>query len=373
MRATLVVVANVMIAAGVCGMAAAGSIDSPGLPAAGSGMYSLSQIYDYVNSGIETTPISGFQEPGSSPGSTMRTTTEIYDIIHGNLSQCEIHPEDVTPGKKYFSTIPGWWGVRVGGTPMPTGTPTITPTPTITSSPTITPTPTATFACGVSTITDSDSNICQTVQIGTQCWLGENLRTRKKPNGDALPTSPRGYWGYPNGQGGCSSSVDWDLNGSNDCGGQDGLLYKWDTMMNGSTTESAQGICPDGWHIPSHNEWTDLERAVCTAVCTTCNCGNEFPKNTTDINVWLGPSGKGVSTTLQTVSSSTFSAHVNGAYFSGSSSYANRQLNGYYWTSTNPSSAPWFSVINNDSEPDRVWRGTNYYGSDGLSVRCLKN
>jgi len=373
MRATLVVVANVMIAAGVCGMAAAGSIDSPGLPAAGSGMYSLSQIYDYVNSGIETTPISGFQEPGSSPGSTMRTTTEIYDIIHGNLSQCEIHPEDVTPGKKYFSTIPGWWGVRVGGTPMPTGTPTITPTPTITSSPTITPTPTATFACGVSTITDSDSNIYQTVQIGTQCWLGENLRTRKKPNGDALPTSPRGYWGYPNGQGGCSSSVDWDLNGSNDCGGQDGLLYKWDTMMNGSTTESAQGICPDGWHIPSHNEWTDLERAVCTAVCTTCNCGNEFPKNTTDINVWLGPSGKGVSTTLQTVSSSTFSAHVNGAYFSGSSSYANRQLNGYYWTSTNPSSAPWFSVINNDSEPDRVWRGTNYYGSDGLSVRCLKN
>ena len=90
------------------------SMDSHGPPSAGSGMYSLSQIYDYVNSGIEATPVPSFQEPGAPPGPTMRTTKEIYDNIHGNLSQCAATAANVDSGVKFFCTVSGSWGVQTG-------------------------------------------------------------------------------------------------------------------------------------------------------------------------------------------------------------------------------------------------------------------
>ncbi|MCX6355487.1 MAG: DUF1566 domain-containing protein [Candidatus Aureabacteria bacterium] len=137
MRATLVVVVSVMIAASLCGTVVAGSLDSPGAPSAGSGMYTLSQIYDYMNSGIKATPVPNFQEPSVAPGSTMKTTKEIYDDIVAKLDQCPATAANVESGIKFFCTQPGSWGIQTG-----TGVMQPTPTPTITSTPTITPTPT---------------------------------------------------------------------------------------------------------------------------------------------------------------------------------------------------------------------------------------
>ncbi|MCX6355142.1 MAG: fibrinogen-like YCDxxxxGGGW domain-containing protein [Candidatus Aureabacteria bacterium] len=145
MRRVTVVVVSVMFAAGLCGMVVAGSIEPSGPPTTGSGMYTLQNLYDYIVSGTALEMQTGFQEPTSAPGSTMKTTKEIGDALKASYEQCNLYPEDVPAGKIYFSTIPGWWGVRTGGTPMPTGTPTITPTPTQT--PTITITPTATIIC----------------------------------------------------------------------------------------------------------------------------------------------------------------------------------------------------------------------------------
>ncbi|MCX6355135.1 MAG: hypothetical protein NTZ78_09570 [Candidatus Aureabacteria bacterium] len=140
MRRAIVMVSSVMLMAGLCGMAVAGSIDSPGAPSAGSGMPTLQQIYDYLNAGIETTPVPNFQEPLAAPGSTMKTTKEIYDTMRGIFSQGDITAENVELDKKFFCTQPGSWGIQTGkvciaGTPTPTPTSTPTPTP----SPTITP------------------------------------------------------------------------------------------------------------------------------------------------------------------------------------------------------------------------------------------
>jgi len=38
-----------------------------------------------------------------------------------------------------------------------------------------------------------------------------------------------------------------------------GGLYQWDELMNYSTLENTQGICPAGWEVPSHKDWMDLE------------------------------------------------------------------------------------------------------------------
>jgi len=140
MRATLVVVLSVMVASGLCSTVVAGSVDSPGAPSSGSGMYSLSQIYNYLNSGIKTTPVPSFQEPVAAPGPTMKTTKEIYDDIMAKFDQsAATTAEDVKSGKPFFCTQPGSWGVQTGTLvipPTPTITPTVTPTPTISPIPT---------------------------------------------------------------------------------------------------------------------------------------------------------------------------------------------------------------------------------------------
>ncbi|MCX6355641.1 MAG: LamG domain-containing protein [Candidatus Aureabacteria bacterium] len=144
MRATVILVVSVMIAAGFCGMAVAGSLDAPGAPSSGSGMYSLTDIYNYLAQGTPAPTQSAFKEPGSGPTlGTMRTLREIYEDHKAVLDQCNVTADKVASGTRFFCTQPGSWGLQTGiallvPTPTPTATPTITPTPTVT--PTITPT-----------------------------------------------------------------------------------------------------------------------------------------------------------------------------------------------------------------------------------------
>ncbi|MBU3924539.1 hypothetical protein KJ854_01220, partial [Patescibacteria group bacterium] len=73
------------------------------------------------------------------------------------------------------------------------------------------------FTCGASTVSDIDSNIYNTVQIGEQCWLKENLKVTKNPAGEAITR-----YCYDDDPKICDT---------------DGGLYDWNTAMNKSTTE----------------------------------------------------------------------------------------------------------------------------------------
>ena len=124
----------------------AGSLDSPGAPSAGSGMYTLQNLYDYLTSGTALTVQSSFQEPTSGPtAGTMKTTKEIGDAVATPFALCATTTADnVELGKPFFCTVPGSWGVQTGTLvvpPTPTPTPTITPTNTPTNTPIPTPTP----------------------------------------------------------------------------------------------------------------------------------------------------------------------------------------------------------------------------------------
>jgi len=147
MKRLVTLVSGVMFMIGLSGIAVAGILDSPGAPSGGSGLYTLSQIYDYLNSGIKTTPVPVFQEPSMAPGSTMKTTKEIYDDIMAKFDECNVTTAaEVKSGYKFFCTQPGSWGVRTGTLIVPS---TPTPTPTSTSTPTSTPTSTATPWCAL--------------------------------------------------------------------------------------------------------------------------------------------------------------------------------------------------------------------------------
>lgn len=101
------------------------------------------------------------------------------------------------------------------------------------------------FRCG-SLLTDRrDGRDYKTVQIGSQCWMAENLNI-----GDRIST--------------VKDQRDNNIiekhcydNDDHYCGIYGGL-YQWDEVMQYDTTEGTQGICPDGWHVPSDSEWCRL-------------------------------------------------------------------------------------------------------------------
>jgi uncharacterized protein (TIGR02145 family) len=103
-------------------------------------------------------------------------------------------------------------------------------------------TATPNIVCG-DQITDIDGNVYNTVLIGTQCWMKENLKTTKDADGNAITR-----YCYDNDPSNCAIY---------------GGLYTWTTAMNGAASSDnvpsgVQGICPDGWHLPGDLEWTKL-------------------------------------------------------------------------------------------------------------------
>ena len=97
------------------------------------------------------------------------------------------------------------------------------------------------------TLTDIDENTYNTVQIGEQCWMKENLETTTYRNGTPIPN--------------ITDSIQWGTltNGAyvwydNDISWKDlyGALYNWYTVIDSNS------LCPTGWHVPSQEEWMAL-------------------------------------------------------------------------------------------------------------------
>ena len=109
-------------------------------------------------------------------------------------------------------------------------------------------------------VTDIDGNEYDAVQIGEQTWMAQNLRTCRYADGTSVyHIEGMGVY-YPQG----SDSL--------------GLHYNWVTAMRGANSSDAnpsfvQGLCPDGWHLPSDAEWTQLIEYVSSQ--STYWCGGD--------------------------------------------------------------------------------------------------
>lgn len=101
--------------------------------------------------------------------------------------------------------------------------------------------------CG--TVTDIDGNTYQTIVMGDDCWLRENLRVTRYADGKEITPTPQS----PNNDPQNISRY--------------GRLYTWFSTLNGAdpteeTDGRVQGPCPDGWHVPANFEWMGLEDFV---------------------------------------------------------------------------------------------------------------
>jgi uncharacterized protein (TIGR02145 family) len=104
---------------------------------------------------------------------------------------------------------------------------------------------TASYCCGFVLVDARDGQSYNTVQIGDQCWMAANLNIGTMIPGTSNMTNNGIIEKYCYGDNPANCNVY-------------GGLYMWDEMMGYVTTQSVQGICPNGWHLPSDSEWTIL-------------------------------------------------------------------------------------------------------------------
>ncbi len=100
---------------------------------------------------------------------------------------------------------------------------------------------------GMPTVADIDGNTYSTIQIGSQCWMAENLKTTTYQNTTPIPNViDDNEW--------CNLATGAYVWYENDVIWKDpyGALYSW------YATVDSGGLCPTGWHVPTHYEWTTL-------------------------------------------------------------------------------------------------------------------
>ncbi len=166
------------------------------------------------------------------------------------------------------------------------------------------------------TFTDKrDGQVYNTIKIGTQTWMAENLKWN----------AGKGCWSY-----------NWQ---------KYGYLYNWET---------AKKSCPMGWHLPSDEEWTKL-----TTYLGESNAGYKMRSK----DGWLQNSNGS--------NSSGFTA-LPGGYRDPSGEFYAKDCSGYFWSATqvNAETAYYRSVYRAESKVNRAYF---YSKATGLSVRCVRD
>ncbi|MBK7173784.1 MAG: hypothetical protein IPH84_11245 [Bacteroidales bacterium] len=191
-----------------------------------------------------------------------------------------------------------------------------------------------------------------TILIGEQCWLKENLDV-----GIMISSLENQYnnnlvekYCYGNQESNCAVF---------------GGLYQWDEAMQYSNLPGNQGICPEGWHIPDNEDWCELSYFV----DSTFNCNSNYcdgivaGTNLKASNSW-NSGGNGSN-------SSGFTALASGYYSSLEISFLENGNAAHFWSSQDfsPGTAWMWGLYTNQPNICR----TDILKTEGYSVRCIKN
>jgi len=209
------------------------------------------------------------------------------------------------------------------------------------------------------TVTDIDGNVYQTVIIGNQEWMAENLKVSRYQNGDSIPT------GY--------SNTDWSnlstgayavYNDDTTNFNTYGYLYNWYAV------NDTQNIAPAGWHVPTDDEYKELEMALgmsqSEADGTSWRGTNEGSQLAGNDTLW----NSGNLENNSEFGASGFRALPSG-YRDPNGSYFNLRSHGYFWSSTTGSGiSSWKRRL---SYFDSAVYRYVYNRKSGFSIRCIKD
>lgn len=102
--------------------------------------------------------------------------------------------------------------------------------------------------------TDHEGNSISSVMIGDQVWMSENLNVATFSNGDPIPEVRSDEEWVKAGEAGEPAWCYFQNDPAN--GDKYGRLYNWYAVVD------ERGLAPEGWHIPSDEEWSVLTDAV---------------------------------------------------------------------------------------------------------------
>jgi uncharacterized protein (TIGR02145 family) len=208
-----------------------------------------------------------------------------------------------------------------------------------------------------STLTDIDGNVYKTVKIGNRWWMAENLKVKTYRNGNTIPKIQSDTAQWKSDTTGAYCIYD---NNSN----TPGLLYNWYSVNN------TNQIAPVGWHIPSDDEWKELEKQL------------GMSSTEADKTSWRGtdqgeklkiesPNGWTKSGDIWSTNESGFTALAGGCrMFDGRWGDPGLFATGFWWSTSVTNNQAWYRYL--DYKNANVFR---YYGlkTYGFSVRCIKD
>jgi len=194
-----------------------------------------------------------------------------------------------------------------------------------------------------------------TTLIGWQCWMAENLNIGKMLNGNEEMTNNGIIEKY---------CYDNDTLNCDEFGG----LYQWYEMMQYNAMSGTQGICPEGWHIPTDDEWKILEGTV----------DSQYPVGDT---IWNNKGWRGFDAGLNLKSKYGWRDNGNGTdlydfkalpggWRTESGGFSNITNRAFFWTSSEYDSDAWERYISYGGGKVGNW---DFYKTFGHSVRCLKD
>jgi uncharacterized protein (TIGR02145 family) len=194
-------------------------------------------------------------------------------------------------------------------------------------------------------IQDIDGNTYNTITIGNQRWMAENLRVSRYRNGDIISLRTSNEWTY--------EEIGWRNWFNNDSATYEiphGKLYNW------YSANDNRGICPSGWHIPSKGEWQILSEFLGGIMIA----GGKM--KITGTSHWNYPN-------VGATNESGFSAYPSGARYGTQFQYFG--TNAFFWSSTQAySNGAWYLNIYSSGEGVEIH---TMYMNQETSVRCLKD
>ena len=208
-------------------------------------------------------------------------------------------------------------------------------------------------------VTDYDGNTYNTVIIGTQEWMAEDLKVTHYPNGNAIPhVTDNTIWGNLED----NNTDDAYCFYNNNSGTDYGALYTYAAAIGDDWARDnadGQGVCPDGWHLPS-----DAERTELTDYLGGTSVAGGILKETGTTH-WNSPN-------TGATNESGFSA-LPGGYRSYNSDGTFNHVGNYgnWWSSTEYGSsiAYYHNLYYNSAGGARYKNGKSY----GYSVRCVRD
>jgi uncharacterized protein (TIGR02145 family)/uncharacterized repeat protein (TIGR02059 family) len=214
------------------------------------------------------------------------------------------------------------------------------------------------------TVADVEGHTYKTIQIGTQTWMAENLKTAKYNDGSTIPNvTGSNEWGnlvvYSGSSYEATGAFCWYNNDAVNYDKDYGKLYNFGAV-------ESNKLCPTGWHVPKSSEWRTLVNPYIpyNPYDPSDVAGNELMEIGT--NHWTQVLG---------TNETGFTALPGGQR--SASEFYSIGAKGYYWTSNSAwgsyGTSAYFYPIPFGGGFGQTPSSTFLSMVDGLSVRCLKD